>query len=46
MEMQVANDAELEEEGDYSNFVLTDDVQPHTIQRFEGKEKRKSRDVG
>jgi hypothetical protein len=46
MEMQVVNDAELEEEqGDYSNFVLIEDAQPHTIQRFEEKE-RKSRDVG
>jgi hypothetical protein len=44
MEMQVANDAELEEEGDYSNFVLIEDAQPHTIQRFEGKN-RKSRHV-
>jgi hypothetical protein len=35
MEMQVANDVELEEEGDYSNFVLMEDAQPHTIQRFE-----------
>jgi hypothetical protein len=30
--MQVANDVELEEEGDYSNFVLIEDAQPHTIQ--------------
>jgi len=45
-EMQVVNDAELEEEeGDYSNFVLIEDAQPRTIQRFEEK-KRKSRDVG
>jgi hypothetical protein len=45
MEMQVANDVELEEEGDYSNFVLYEDAQTHTIQGFE-ENKRKSRDVG
>jgi hypothetical protein len=45
MEMQVANDVELEEEGDYSNLVLIEDAQPHTIQQFEEK-KGKSRDVG
>jgi len=34
MEMQVSNDVEMEEEeeGDYSNFVLIEDAQPHTIQ--------------
>jgi hypothetical protein len=40
MEMQVANHVELEEEGDYSNFVLIKDAQPHTIQRFEEKKKK------
>jgi hypothetical protein len=44
MEMQVANDVEHEGEGDYSNFVLIEDAQPHTIQRFE-ENKRISRDV-
>jgi hypothetical protein len=41
MEMQVANDVELEEEeGDYSNFVFIEDAQPHTIQQFEENKKK------